>query len=169
MPVVTGTQYATQTDLAQLGLSPGALQNVLSATQDAALQAASAIADSYLESRYDLPLTSWGKDLVRVVCFIAAYDLLTSRGYSPQSPDDHIRQRYVDALAWLQEVSAGTQSVSHVADSSVNTQTGPSIGAIGTDGSINTATAGGFQMVTSPVRGWTSRGGTTDPTGGCGW
>lgn len=169
MPVVTGTQYASQTDLAQLGLAPGALQNVTGTVQDAALLAASALADSYLESRYKLPLTSWGKDLSRIVCFIAAYDILTSRGYSPQSPDDHIRQRYIDALAWLQEVSRGTQSPSQIADSSVTTQTGPSIGAVGSDGSINSATAGGFQMVTSPVRGWTSRGGSSVPSGGSGW
>jgi phage gp36-like protein len=124
MPVVTGTQYASQTDLAQLGLAGGALQNVTPTIQDAALLAASALADSYLESRFTLPLTSWGKDLSRVVCFIAAYDILTSRGYSPQSPDDHIRQRYQDALAWLQEVSQGTQTPSHVADSSTDTQSG---------------------------------------------
>lgn len=169
MPVVTGTQYASQTDLAQLGLAGGALQNVTPTIQDAALLAASALADSYLESRFTLPLTSWGKDLSRVVCFIAAYDILTSRGYSPQSPDDHIRQRYQDALAWLQEVSQGTQTPSHVADSSTDTQSGPSVGAVGADGSISTATQGGFQMETSAVRGWTSRGGTTNSTDGTGW
>lgn len=151
MPVVAGTQYATRTDLANLGLVAGALANVTTTTQDAALVAASAVADSYLQSRYQLPLLQWGQDLSRAVAIIAAYDLLTSRGYNPQSSaDQNVRQRYLDALAWLDSISKGASTPSYVTDSSTPTGT--------TDGSTSTETDGAFQMVTSSVRGWTSRG-----------
>ena len=46
MPVVNGTQYATRTDLANLGVVGAALANVPTATQDASLLAASAVIDS---------------------------------------------------------------------------------------------------------------------------
>ena len=52
--------YATTTDLARFGLPSGALAGVSTATQEAALDAASAFADSYLRSRYTVPLTSYG-------------------------------------------------------------------------------------------------------------
>lgn len=161
MPVVAGTQYATPTDLTDLGLIGGALSTVSMTTQNAALVAASAIADSYLQSRYSLPLTTWGRDLTRIICTIAAYDLLTSRGFGmTQGSDENIRKRYMDALTWLDEVSKGTTTPSQLHDSSTSTSSGPST-STGVDGSINTATQGGFQMITSAVRGWTPRGGTT--------
>lgn len=161
MAVVVGTQYATTTDLTSLGLIGGALATVSATIQNAVLLAASGVADASLGSRYILPLTSWGTDLVRAVAIIASYDLLTSRGFAmTQGSDENIRKRYLDALEWLDEVSKGTQSASHVVDSSTTTASGPSVGT-GVDGSINTATQGGFQMVTSPVRGWTPRGGTS--------
>lgn len=156
MPVQSGTQYATTTDLANLGLIGGALQNVTTQVQNAALLAASAVADSYLQSRYDLPIANWGQDLVRVVCAIAAYDILTSRGYSPQSQDDHIRQRQQDGIAWLKEVSQGLQTPAYLVDVTSNTGTASSVTT--SDDSVVTTTSGGLQMVTSNVRGWTDRG-----------
>lgn len=166
MPVIQGTKYATSTDLASLGLIGGALSNVPTATQDAALIAASALADSYLQSRYDLPITRWGQDLARAVCQIAAYDLLTSRGFGMvQGPDANIRQRYLDALEWLQEVSQGKQTPAYVIDSSVNIGTG----GTAVDGSVVTTTQGGIQIVTQDVRGWTDRGSTAAPFDRTGW
>lgn len=159
MPVYgSATQYAQPTDLANIGLAPGALQNVTTPVQNAALLMASGIVDASLQSRYILPLTQWGNDLVRATAVIAAYDILTSRGYSPQSPDDHIRQRYLDALAWLKSVGDGEDTPSYVIDSSTNNSgTLPPTPA---DGSVVTSSQGGFQMQTSHVRGWTSRGTT---------
>lgn len=157
MPVVSSTQYADQTDLTTIGLTAGALTNFTSPQLDGALMRASAVADSYLQSRYDLPLSSWGKDLARCVAIIAAYDLLSVRGYNPNAAADvNWRQRYLDQLAWLEQVSKGIQSPAYIADSST-TASGPSTGT-STDGSIVTSTQGGFGMVTSPVRGWTNRG-----------
>lgn len=153
MPVVSGTAYATSTDLASLGLVSAALANVGAGVQTAALAAASAVVDSKIQSRYVLPLTQWGQDLVRAVCVIAAYDIMTSRGYNPMAgADQNIRQRYLDAIEWLENVGKGTDTPSQVVDSSTTSGTGSS------DDSITTQTRGGLQMTTSAVRGWTGRG-----------
>jgi phage gp36-like protein len=150
MPVLAGTCYATKDDLGNLGLLGAALVNVPAAAQSEALLAASALADSYLQGQYVLPITQWGYDLVRIVCSIAAWDLLASRGYSPEAQaDQNIRQRYVDALVWLNEVSQSRQAPLGIVDSSVTTA--PSDGS--TIGKFD-----GGSVVSSPVRGWTDRG-----------
>lgn len=160
MPVLAGTVYATTTDLGNLGLLGAALVNMPPAAQTEALQAASAIADSYLQGQYILPITQWGYDLVRVVCIIAAWDLLAARGYNPQSQGDlNIRQRYEDALKWLDEVSKGIQTPLNIVDTSAP--------ASDPDGSEVTVIDGG-SVVTTDVRGWTDRGVGT-PVGGTGW
>ena len=158
MPVVSGTQYATRTDLANLGLIGNALASVPTGVQDAALLAASAMADSYLQSRFVLPVTSWGQDLVRIICIVAAYDIMTSRGYNPMAgADQNIRQRYIDALEWLDEVGKGTQSPSYIVDSNPG---GSTTSTTSTDGSIVSSIDGELRIVTQSVRGWTPRGGT---------
>jgi phage gp36-like protein len=149
----SGTQYAQPADLANLGLVGAALATVTTTTQNAALLAASSVADSYLQSKYDLPLKQWGQDLVRAVAIIAAYDIMTSRGYNPMAGSDtNIRQRYLDTLAWLQEVSQGKQTPAYVVDSTVATP------GAGTDDSVTSASLGGLQLTTTNVRGWTDRG-----------
>lgn len=150
MPVVAGTVYATTTDLTRIGLLGSALANVDMNAQLEALQYASAVADSYLQSHFELPLIDWGYDLVGVVCAIAAWTLLAARGYNPQSnSDENIRRRYEDALKWLDEVSKGIQSPFGIVDSSV--APGPG------DGS-DTTRMDGFSITTTAVRGWTDRG-----------
>lgn len=104
--------YATRADLTRLGIRAGALSGVSSDDQDAALEAASDLADSYLRSRYVLPLTGYGDDLKRAVCAIAAWDLLSTRGYNPQGSDEAIQTRQEQAIAWLKDVSAGRAAVS---------------------------------------------------------
>lgn len=100
------TPYATTTQLAQYGAASTALSSVPSGTQTAAIAAASELADSYLRTRYSLPLLSWGSDLTRAVCQIAAYDVFVSRGYNPAAAADvNYRMRYEDAVAWLKSVA----------------------------------------------------------------
>lgn len=100
--------YASLADLAALGLPPHALAGVEAADQYAALEAASALVDSYLRGRYPLPLLSWGRELTRVTAIIAAYDLMSRRGYDPNRPgDENLRLRYEDAIRWLEGVAAG--------------------------------------------------------------
>jgi phage gp36-like protein len=101
-------RYAETPDLAQLGLPASVLSGFTPADQNAALEAASSLADSYLAARYTLPIISWGSALTRAVAVIAAYDLMSRRGYDPNRPgDENLRLRYEDALRWLQDVAAG--------------------------------------------------------------
>lgn len=102
--------YATAADLARLALPARALTGILLTDQGAALEAASSLADGYLAARYTLPLLAWGDDLRRAVSLIAAYDLMTRRGYSPEGGDEQLRLRYEDAIRWLEQVSKGTIS-----------------------------------------------------------
>lgn len=100
--------YATTTDLARLGIAAAALSGVSSTIQEAALDAASVVADGYLRSRYTVPLASWGDDLTRAVCAIAAWDVLCTRGFDPtKGGDAAIEARAIEARGWLKDVSAG--------------------------------------------------------------
>jgi phage gp36-like protein len=161
MPVLAGTVYATTSDLTKLGMVGAAFANIDNATQTEALQYASAVADSYLQSHFVLPLTQWGYDLLGVVCAIAAWTLLATRGYNPQSQgDQNIRQRYEDALKWLDEVSKGLQAPINIVDSSVP--------PVPVDGSTATR-IDGFGLVSTAVRGWTDRGVGTPVTSDDWW
>jgi phage gp36-like protein len=102
------SSYALPADLAKFGIASQALAGISSEDQQAALDAASATADGYLQSRFRLPLTAWGDDLRRVVCQIAAYDLLANRGYAPQAEGNTtIADRAEAATNWLRDVSKG--------------------------------------------------------------
>ena len=101
--------YATTTDLTQVGISAEALADIAAGDQEAAIDAASAVVDSYLRSRFTLPLTEFGDDLTRATCVLAVYDLLVVRGYNPEAgAADQVRLRYEDVLRWLERVSAGS-------------------------------------------------------------
>lgn len=105
--------YADRTDLARFGLPSAALTGVATATQDDALEAASDLADSYLRSRYALPLTAWGHDMRQCVCALAAETLLTTRGLDPaRANGDVITLRADNARAWLRDVAVGRAAVS---------------------------------------------------------
>lgn len=102
------TRYAERSDLPRFGLPAAALTGVSTATQDAALDAASVLADGYLRGRFELPLTAWGDDLRRAVCAVAAWDLMVTRGFDPNAgTDEALRLRYEDAIAWLKSIALG--------------------------------------------------------------
>lgn len=105
--------YATTTDLARFGLPAAALSGISTAAQEAAIDAASAFADSYLRSRHDVPLTTYGVDLTQQVCALAAEMLLTTRGFdATRANGDAVTLRADNARAWLRDVSAGRAAVS---------------------------------------------------------
>lgn len=101
------SSYATPANLVAFGLSAQALAGFTADQQQAALDAASDVADGYLRSRFRLPLaTPVTADLKRAVCAVAAFDLLTSRGFNPEAgADTVVRLRYEDALKWLRDVA----------------------------------------------------------------
>lgn len=89
-----------------IGLPADALRDIPTDVLAEALRAASALADTYLDSYYDLPLLSWTADLDRAVASIAAYDVMSFRGFNPAAGDNNnFRDRYLDAIKWLQWVS----------------------------------------------------------------
>jgi phage gp36-like protein len=103
--------YATADDLFRLGLKRLATAGLTPADMDAALAAASELADGYLRSQYKLPLVAWGADLRRHVAMIAAWDILSTRGFNGDAPaNDIFLQRYEQALGWLKDVSRGVVS-----------------------------------------------------------
>lgn len=83
-------------------------QAVDSAKLQVALDDASAEADSYLGRRYLLPLATVPPVLRRLACDIAIYRL---QALLPKEAVQDARKRYEDALAWLESVVEGSQSL----------------------------------------------------------
>ncbi len=101
-----GTTYATLGDLPKHGTTAASLVPIASEHQTAALAAASSVVDSYLRSRFTLPLTTWGDDVRQTVCQLAAYNLLVTRGLDPEGGKT-IGDRYKAAIKWLEAVQEG--------------------------------------------------------------
>jgi len=113
--------YATTDDLASLGLRLNAQAGVSPIAINTALEAASRLADSYLQARYKLPLSAWGGDLRRCVAILAAYDIMATRGFAPDATDEHLRLRAEDATRWLENVARGLTTPVGVTDASPTT------------------------------------------------
>lgn len=138
--------YAAISDLTNV-MNTAALTTLSTGQQTQALSAASDIADSYFRAQYTLPLLSWGQDVIDAVCNIAAYRLMTLRGYGPEAgADSGFRKRYEDAIDWLKMV-AKNETVPNLVDSA-------SGGA-----------EGGVFIVTGSMRGWSNRGNTANDPG----
>jgi phage gp36-like protein len=111
--------YATLDEFQALGLPPGALVGLAEADILRALRAASARATSYLGQRYRLPLVAWGDDLRIAVAWMAAWALLSRRGFNPEAGADvAVRKNYEDAVGWLRDVARGGLDPTDVEDSS---------------------------------------------------
>lgn len=98
-----GTAYATRAQLYVHGAPSKAFGAIPTADQDAALEAASRVLDTYFRGRYPvLPLTSWDSSVIENVSKIAAYELLSgARGFNPAAgADSNILERYNQAIAW---------------------------------------------------------------------
>jgi phage gp36-like protein len=99
------SRYATPDDLHRLSLPDSALVGIAQIDQQAALDAASDIADGYLASRFSLPLLPpFPGDLVRAVCDIGAYLAMKRRGFNPEG-DPNVVKGYDDAVQWLEGIS----------------------------------------------------------------
>jgi phage gp36-like protein len=157
MPLVAPTNpYATVSDLTLYGAPAAAFAANTPEQEQAAIDAANALADSYLGKRYDLPLQEWGADLVRAVAVIATYDLIVVRGSNPESPgnaDLHARwQAAMDWLAGIAEQKIDPQAI-------VEAEGGGGGGAGGAEGEFVVSVSSGAsgQFVVGPSRsgrGW---------------
>ena len=139
-------QYATTTDFDTHGLPLAKLPpSVTTDKLNAALIAASAKADSYLRSRFTLPISSYGLDLTEAVCAIAAWSVLSGQvGFNPEAGHNvAIMTRKEDAIRWLEQISHGHAVPEGIVDSS------PSAGPGGP--------AAGAQAYSNPMRGWGRR------------
>lgn len=126
-PSSQSQQYATIAQLIQNGMSQQALSSPSIASadvQNAALLAASEVADSYLRQQFQLPLKQWGADLVQHVCWLAAYRLICIRGFSPTSDlDASYAENDKLARAWFRDVAKALASPD-ITDSSSNASPG---------------------------------------------
>ena len=98
-------QYATLADLYTYGAPVRVFGQLDDSVKNAALVSASAKVATFLRARYVLPLLTWDDSITEATCKIATYDLLSNRGYNPGAgPDENIRNRYNDALFFLEKV-----------------------------------------------------------------
>jgi phage gp36-like protein len=101
--------YATRAELETYGLAAELISSVSNDTVDDCLSAASRYADSYLQTRYELPLVAYGVDLTMAVCEIATYRLLVSlKLMQPLTNDYQVwRDRHDMAIKWLEGIASG--------------------------------------------------------------
>lgn len=142
--------YATTSDLAIYAVNPAAFASVSTGSQQAQLDAASTYAEGFLADQYHLPIVApYPIDLRMNVCSIAAFYLMTFRGYRPGGSDDIIRQRYDDANTWLKGIAAGMISPSGITDSTVATHEGAPMVTTGVLGNV----VGGYAAPSSSLAG----------------
>lgn len=141
--------YATLADLAQFAINPNAFASISGSVQQAQLDAASTLAEGYLADQYHLPIVApYPVDLRMNVCQIAAFFLMTFRGYRPGGADELIRVRYDDAIKWLTNIASGMISPPGIIDSSPTVKEGAPVVVTGVLGNV----VGGYAAPsTSPL------------------
>lgn len=108
MPVTTSEAYIDEEYFASVSLPSDALTDLEEGDVENAIEAASRTVDSYLRKRFSLPLVSWGNDVSQAVADLAQYNLLSRRGFRPNSGNDEIVvRRRDDAVKWLENVARG--------------------------------------------------------------
>ena len=98
------------TDLVTYGLNGVSVVNISPTILQAQCDAASTLADGYLFPRMPVPVGkqaggAYPVDLVMRVAHIAAYNIICTRGFNPESGGDMaLQQRYKMAVEWLEDV-----------------------------------------------------------------
>ena len=137
--------YATQENLVTYGLPDGTLEGIDGPTIDAALAAASNVADGSLSAAgYRTPLATWSTDLTQAVCAVTSWDLMCRRGFSPDAGADAvIRARFEDAQAFFKDVAMRRRKIALATEP-----------AIPDPLPAETAAIGKPLMTTNTKRGW---------------
>jgi phage gp36-like protein len=87
-------------------------------TVQGALDIAAGRLNSYLKKRYALPLTSWGEDLEYAEMCLAQYQLISRRGFSPQSQSDvNAKELAADTIEWIKLVAKSEVEPDEIVDS----------------------------------------------------
>lgn len=125
----------TVADLRVYAISAAALADYTDEELQRFLDAALSRAYSYVRSQYPLPLGTGGADLKLAVCQVAAFLVLTHRGFDLSNPADQaLMKAHDDAIAWLRDVSNGRASLDVTATSPSSTA--------------------GARVYARPLRGW---------------
>lgn len=106
--------YASIDDFRSCGLPASALAYTDLPQIQAALCRASRMADTFLRDRYHLPMCCpIDPSLTLWVCWMAAYFLLSTRGFNPNQSgiDTVVRMNYDDAIKSLTRVANGQQQL----------------------------------------------------------
>lgn len=99
----------TLDDLYTYGAPSRAFGTLTDAQRTAGIQASFDEAMTYFASRGNLPLLSWDNTTARMVCQIAAYDLMCMAGFNPnQGADANYVDRAAAARVWLSKVASGS-------------------------------------------------------------
>lgn len=102
--------YCEIEDVTTVGVNVVALKKTPTEEITKAILFASGKIDSYIGAPvgpFNLPLTVWGGDIKRCASIIAAYDVISGRGYNPNdSESDVLRERYLDEIRWLEHIAA---------------------------------------------------------------
>jgi phage gp36-like protein len=114
--------YATVTQFRQLAPRAAAFVNIADDVIEAALEDNSRLADGYLTRKFVLPLVAWQGDLTRKIIDMTAWDLISLRGYNPDTGDAVLEVRWKAAMDWLKSIPLGTTPM--VTDSSSGAQPG---------------------------------------------
>jgi phage gp36-like protein len=137
------SQYASAAELLALGLPAEALSD---ADPDAYLRQASGLIDSYLTGRYKLPLqgslgnpSTFPAPLPAAAIAIAAWEILTTKGFNPDQYDENYRVRRNFYLGdpergtkgWLDKLAAGAVSISAALDATPTVYEGAAVVATG--------------------------------------
>lgn len=98
--------YATPAQFRELGIPASGASGKTDAELDKLLRAATGIANSYLRVSMSLPLVAWSLDLTERVCSLAAWSMLSVRGFNPENPGDAVyRFKYEDAIRWFEKIA----------------------------------------------------------------
>ncbi len=135
---MASVQYATTTDFGKHGLPPQALDG-FTGDLDQLLTKASAKFNTYARGRYKVPFTApYPDEVIEVVCQLAAYQVMTVRGFDPQNANDMaIEDRYRDLTGrpgqkgWLQDLASGRVNLDVTADTTPATSEGGPIIIVG--------------------------------------
>ena len=109
--------YITPADVGA-AVAPTTFANIPTDIVQSKVDDANALAEGYLGVRYSLPLANPGADLRRQIVNIAVYDLMSWKGFNPESGRDmNFRVRYEDAIKWLKGVADGNVTPVGIVDS----------------------------------------------------
>lgn len=100
--------YITRAEFKALGIPDGAWSGLDVSTVDQIILSCSSVANGYIKKRALLPLVTWGEDLKMKVADLVQFQLLSLRGFRPDSGADQVSvKRSDDAILWFKDVARG--------------------------------------------------------------